>query len=181
MAELIARAPYGGALPLTLGTVTLSAEDLGLLTSLAPFRGRHKALSEALKEAHGMALPAPGRATGKAGARAIWFGRDHVLLAGPEPLASLGEHGALTDQSDAWTVLRLEGAGAEQVLARLVPIDVRAAQFKRGHTARTQLMHMSASLTRIADQAFVIMVFRSMAHTLVHDLKTAMEAIAARG
>ena len=26
MAELIARAPYGGALPLTLGTVTLSAD-----------------------------------------------------------------------------------------------------------------------------------------------------------
>jgi sarcosine oxidase subunit gamma len=40
---------------------------------------------------------------------------------------------------------------------------------------------MMASITRIGAQSFQIMVFRSMARTLVHDLKTAMEAVAARG
>jgi len=36
-----------------------------------------------------------------------------------------------------------------------------------------------ASLTKTGENAFQIMVFRSMAETLVHDLKTAMEGVAA--
>ena len=181
MADLIAKSPCAGLLPVTVGAITLSEEDLGVLTSLAPYRGQEKAAAEALKAAHGMAWPGPGRATGKAGARAIWFGRAHVLLAGPAPDPSLADHAALTDQSDAWATVRLEGAGVEAVLARLIPLDLRPAQFKRGHTARTQLMHMNVSVTRVGDRAFLILAFRSMAKTLVHDLKTAMEAVAALG
>jgi sarcosine oxidase subunit gamma len=60
-------------------------------------------------------------------------------------------------------------------------VDLRPQVFKRGHTLRTELKHMMASITRIGAQSFQIMVFRSMARTLVHDLKTAMEAVAARG
>ena len=97
----------------------------------------------------------------------------------PDP--TLAGHAAMVDQSDGWAVLRLEGAGAAEVLARLVPLDLRAPQFRRGHTARTELQHMMASLTRLGPDAFLIMVFRSMARTLVHDLTSAMEAVAARG
>ena len=181
MAELIAKTPCDGLLPIEIGTVSLSEQDAGHLTSLAPFAGQDAALSGALKTAHGMAYPAPNRATGKAGARAIWFARGQALLVGPAPDASLGAHAALTDQSDAWTVVRLEGAGAVDVLARLVPLDLRLSTFKRGHTARSTIFHMMASITRVGDTAFQIMVFRSMAQTLVHDLKTAMEGMAARG
>lgn len=180
MADLIAKSPCGGLLPVSHGTVTLSEMDMPQLTSLAPFKGQDKALSETLKEAHGMALPAINRATGKEGARAVWFGQGQVMLVGPAPAASLAALGAVTDQSDAWTVVRLEGEAAEDVLARLVPIDLRRAQFKRGHTARTQLQHMMVSITRTGDNAFQIMAFRSMAATLVHDLETAMRGVAAR-
>lgn len=180
MAELIARPPCQGLLPLEIGTTTLSETDAGVLTSIMPFKGQEAALSEALIAAHGMAMPAANRTTGRAGIRAIWFGRGQVLLIGPSPHEALARYAALTDQSDAWAVVRLEGAGAVDVLARLLPIDLRATQFKRGHTARTELMHMMASITRVGDQAFQIMVFRSMATTLVHDLKTAMEGVAAR-
>ncbi len=181
MAELIAKTPCDGLLPVTVGEMTLTEEVVESIWSMAPFKGQKSALSDALKAAHGMALPAPNRATGKAGSRAVWFGLSHVLLLGPAPDASLAKHAALTDQTDAWTVVRLEGSGADDVLARLVPVDLRRAVFKRGHTARSTLMHMSASVTRIGDQAVQIMVFRSMAQTLVHDLKTAMEAVDARG
>lgn len=181
MADLIATSPCDGLLPLEIGKTLLREEDLGVLTALAPYRGREKALAVALDEAHGLALPGPNRATGKAGLRAIWFGRAHVLLAGPAPDPRLAEQAALTDQSDAWAAVRLEGATAEEVLARLVPLDLRAAQFKRGHTARSQLMHLNVSITRIGEKAFLILGFRSMAATLVHDLKAAMEGVAARG
>lgn len=179
MVDLIAKSPCDGLLPLSAGNVAATEQDLGVLTSIAPFRAQDKPVSDTLKSAHGMTLPKPNRTTGKAGARAIWFGRGQVLLAGPEPDGRLADHAALTDQSDAWAAVRLEGAGARDVLARLVPVDLRPKVFKRGHTARTQVMHMMGSVTRLGEDIYLILVFRSMALTLVHDLKTAMEAVAA--
>lgn len=181
MVELVAKSPLDNMAPLAIGTVTLSEADPGRLTSIAPYKGREKALSEALRAAHGMAAPAPNRATGREGARAIWFGRAMIMLQGPAPDAGLAEHAALTDQSDAWAVVRLDGADAADVLARLTPIDLRPSAFRRGHTARTDLQHMMASITRAGDTAFQIMVFRAFARTLLHDLQTAMEGLAARG
>jgi sarcosine oxidase subunit gamma len=60
-------------------------------------------------------------------------------------------------------------------------VDVRRAQFPPGHAARTMLHHMTCTLMRTGDDAFEIMVFRSMAATAVHDLGTAMRSVAARG
>jgi sarcosine oxidase subunit gamma len=40
---------------------------------------------------------------------------------------------------------------------------------------------MTASITRTGAESFLILVFRSMAATLVHDLKQAMAAVASRG
>jgi sarcosine oxidase subunit gamma len=173
---LTAATPCAGLLPLRIGTVTLSEVDPGHLTAIAPGKG----LGAALQSAHGLDLPGPGQAIGSDTARAIWFGRAHILLMGPAPDPALADHAALTDISDAWAVVRLEGAGAADVLARLTPIDLRAHMFQPGQTARTELFHMQSSITRLQNDAFLIMVFRSMARTVVHDLKTAMEGVAAR-
>ena len=45
---------------------------------------------------------------------------------------------------------------------------------------RTLLGHMTASITRVDATTYDLMVFRSMAQTLVHDLTRAMKGIAAR-
>jgi len=84
------------------------------------------------------------------------------------------------DQSDSWAVVRLQGAAAQAVLARLTPLDIRSTVFKRGHTARSSLQHMNVSITRVGLQAFEIMAFRSMAKTLVHDICCAMRSVAAQ-
>lgn len=181
MADLIAKTAGYGLLPLSIGRVDLTEIEAGRLTSLAPFSGKDKALSEVLKAAHGVVLPKANRSSGKDGARAIWFGMSHVLLVGPLADKTLTEHAMMTDQSDAWTIVQLSGEGAVDVLARLVPVDLRAPVFKRGHTVRTDLMHMNASITCTGTNTFMIMVFRSMAGTLVDDLITAMEGVAARG
>lgn len=181
MAKLSAKTPCDGLLPLSVGAMTLTEEDPGAVTLISPYAGRDKDVSDALKSAHEMAFPGANRATGKAGARAVWFGRGQALLLGPAPDPELAARAAVVDQSDAWAVVRLDGAPAADVLARLVPVDLRVSIFKRGHTARSLLGHMTASITKTGDNAFQIMVFRSMARTLVHDLKTAMEAVAARG
>lgn len=181
MVDLIAKTPLNGMAPLEVGAARLSEVDLGVLTSLAPYKAKGAALSKGLKTAHGMAMPGPGRATGKDGARAIWFGHDMALLAGPAPAPALAEHAALTDQSDAWVCVRLDGDAARDVLARLTPLDLRESVFKRGHTARTELQHMAVSITRVAADGFLILAFRSMADTLRHDLESAMRGVAARG
>jgi len=178
--ELTPKSPLDGMAPLAIGTVTLSEVAPGRLTSVAPYKGRAAALSEALQAAHGLAAPGPNRATGGEGARAIGFGREMFVLQGPAPDAGLAEHAALTDQSDGWAVLWLEGAGAADVLARLCPLDMRASVFGLGHTARTELAHMMGAITRTGEAGFQIMVFRSVAQTALHELQLAMEGVAAR-
>jgi sarcosine oxidase subunit gamma len=179
--ELRAISPFDGALPVSIGALSLVEVELGHLTSIAPFKGRLEAASTALMSAHGLAFPAANRVTASGNARAIWFGRDMALLVGAAPDPRLASVAALTDQSDAWAAVSLSGKGAEDVLARLVPVDLRATHFKEGHTVRSLLGHMNASVTRTSPESFLILVFRSMAGTLAHDITEAMEAVAARG
>ncbi|AUQ61837.1 sarcosine oxidase subunit gamma [Phaeobacter inhibens] len=181
MVELRVKTPCAGLLPLEVGELSLTEAPGEGMTTLAPYAGQVAALSAALEAAHGLRWPAPNRSHAKAGARIIWFGREMALLSGTRPDPALAEHAALTDQSDGWAVVRLEGAQGDAVLARLCPVDLRPSVFKRGHTARCELKHMAASITRLGPKTLQIMVFRSMAETLVDDLKTAMEAVAARG
>ncbi|MDF1727004.1 MAG: sarcosine oxidase subunit gamma [Sulfitobacter sp.] len=178
MVDMKPRTPAAGLLPIAIGKVKVEEVDLGHLTSLSPLGA---GMAEALEKAHGLAWPEPGRSSGTEGARAIWFGLREVMLIGPEPAADLTGHGAVVDQSDAWCAVALEGEASEAVLARLVPVDLRAAHFKEGQTVRTSVFHMNASITRVGPNRFLILVFRSMAVTLVHDLKQAMAAVAARG
>ncbi|MGX9354613.1 sarcosine oxidase subunit gamma [Roseobacteraceae bacterium S113] len=176
----MAKSACAGLLPITRGSVSLSEVEAGALTSVQPFKGKHAAVSAALDAGMGAKLPAPGRSTGKAGARVVWFGRESFVVIGAAVPAPVAADAAVSDQSDAWAVVRLEGAEVEAVLARLVPVDLRGKTFKRGHTCRTILGHVTVSITRVGAQAFEIMSFRSMAKTLVHDLETAMGQVAVR-
>ncbi|MCB2110472.1 MAG: sarcosine oxidase subunit gamma [Defluviimonas sp.] len=178
MASLIAKTPCAGILPLKIGQLRLEEPAPAPITSIAPFSGKDRAVASALK-ALGLGWPAPDRAvTGAAGA-CLWSGRGQAFLLGvaPEGMAGIA---ALTDQSDGWARIALEGPGAEAVLARLVALDIGAAAFPAGSTARTGLGHMMALLWRSAPERFEIFVFRSMARTAVHELETAMRACAAR-
>ena len=90
------------------------------------------------------------------------------------------EGAAVIDQTDAYAVARLEGSDVREVLARLTPLDIRPGHFGTGRTARTLLGHMTAQITPVGPEAFEVMVFRSMAGTLVHDLTRAMGFVAGR-
>lgn len=181
MADLIAKSPCDGLLPLAIGQVTLSEVMPTAMTSVSPLMGAQAALSDAMTKAHGVPYPDPNVAIGDDTTRAVWFGRTHAMLIGPVPDPLLSGYAALTDQTDAWAVVRLQGDSAETVLARLIPVDLRLSVFGVEKTIRSQLSHMMASVTRVDENTFQIMVFRSMAKTLVHDLKTAMAAVATRG
>lgn len=179
MARLIATPACAGLLPLTAGSITLTETALGTVTLVAPFKGQTEAATAVLA-ADGLRFPAPGETIVAGRARILWAGQGRALLCGVEPPLALARVAALTDQTDASAVVQIEGDGAEAVLARLVPVDLREARFAQGRTARTMLGHMTASVTRTGPQAFEVMVMRSMAATLVHDLEQAAIGVAAR-
>lgn len=180
VAEMQAETPLSGWAPVTAAGISLREIAPGRMTSIAPYKGNAKALSEALQQRHGLDWPAPGRMTGADGGRLIWFAREMALLIGPDPDPALATQAALTDQSDAWTVLQLAGPGARDVLARLCPLDLRAQAFAPGHTARTELAHMTGSVSALEQDLIWVMVYRSMAATLAHEMEIAIHRVAAR-
>ncbi|MAY87570.1 MAG: sarcosine oxidase subunit gamma [Pseudooceanicola sp.] len=176
MVDLVAKSPCDGLLPPEIAGLRLVEPAPQRLTSIAPLHGQEKAVAEAL----GVTLPAPGQSAQAGGVELVWFGMGTYLALG-EITTDLSGKAALTDQSDAWTVVELTGPRAEEVMVRLAPVDFRLSQFAVGATARTEIAHMMGSITRLAQDRFRVMVFRSMAKTLVHDFTLAMEAVGARG
>ena len=179
MARLIATTACAGLLPRTIGDVTLTEVSLGPVTSIAPFSGMTDAVTQAL-QVEGLHFPAPGETVTSGRARIIWAGQGRALLCGVEPPLALTGLAAMTDQSDANAVVQMMGAAAELTLARLVPVDLRPTALPEGATVRTMLGHMTASISRVGGTAFEIMVMRSTARTLVHDLTEAATGVAAR-
>lgn len=177
MPELIAKPPLGHA-PLTIGQATLAPWPLAWLTSVAPFQGQDKAVARALKSM-GLTFPAPNATVTKGDATIIWTGRNQAFLMGADP-APLAGSAALSDQSDGWAALALSGPTASDILARLIPIDLRSAAFPAGRTARTPLNHMNLILLRRDACSFTLLVFRSMAGTAWHEIEAAMQTVAAR-
>lgn len=173
MAKLIALTPCAQLLPIAHGDIEVSEVSPDNLVSVSPFAGQNKAVSAALKEQISSGLCAVNRRSGQV----TWFGHGIWMVAAAVRLDGLA---AVTEQPDAWAVVQIAGSGVEDVLARLVPVDLRAQVFKTNHVAKTMLGHMSVTITRTGPAKFEIMVMRSMARTLVHDLDVAMRAFALR-
>ena len=177
MPELIAKSALEGHGSLHLGGVTLAEVAVGPITSIAVLPGGAKAVAKGLK-ALGLAIPAPTSFAEKKDARIVWTRRDQAFVMGVE--APAPEGAAVTDQSDGWAVLAISGVGAVDVLARLVPVDLRLSAFPVGRAVRSGLNHMNAVILRTGDYAFEVMIFRSMARTAWHEIEAAMQAVAAR-
>lgn len=178
MASLIEKSVLDGLLPLTAGGATISERRMGPITSIAPFVGTEAKVAARLK-GMGLDWPMPNRAVAKGDAACVWTGRGQAFLIGvaPPDIAGLA---ALSDQSDGWAAMTLAGPASVDVLARLVPVDLRLRAFPVGQVARTGLNHMMSILWRRSDDSIDVMVFRSMAKTAVHELHDAMKMVAAR-
>ncbi len=178
MPELIAKSPLSDITPITLGGLRLSELALGPITSIAPLPGQDKAVGKALKPL-GLTFPAPNTFASAAEAKLVWTARNQAFLIGvAAPNAMPGA--ALTDQSDGWAGLRIEGPTTADALMRPYPLDLRLKSFPVGTAARAPLNHMQSVLMRTAPYAFDLLVFRSMARTAWHEIEAAMRTLAAR-
>lgn len=175
MAELIAKTPLARQAPLVQGALVLAEWLPGQMTSVALYNGQDKAMDRAL-EPLSLRFPGPNEVSSKGDIRLVWTGRGQAFLIGA-PAGDWSGFAALTDQSDGWAGLSLMGPGAVEVLARLVPLDLR--HMAVGQCARSSLGHMPLILIAVSG-GFQILTFRSMAKTAWHELATAMTQVAAR-
>lgn len=171
MPDLIAKPALGRAAVTHAGT-TLAEAGMPQMTSIAPWPGQVAAVAQAM----GLPFPAPNTVTERDGARLVWTGRDMAFLIGAD--APDGLAAAVTDQSDAWVMLTVSGAQAVEVLARLVPLDLRPVQV--GQAFRTALNHLPLILIVEGEGRFTLLTFRSMARTAWHEIEEAMVKVAAR-
>lgn len=179
MVELKARDAFEELLPLEVGEVSLTARDFGPLTLLGDL-GDGEALQAALGQAHGLDLPDPLRSTENGSVRCLWFGQGQSLLIDAEPDPGLAKHAAVVDVTDAWAAAELSGAAGAEVLARLVPVDLRAAVFPSGHSLRSLMREVPVSITRLDAHRLLLLLPRSMVASAIADLRRAMEAVASR-
>ena len=71
MLKLSAKMPFDDLLPLSIGTVTLSDDTPDYMSIIDCPVGTEAKVSEVLKSAHGIGLPAANRTTGSAKNRCI--------------------------------------------------------------------------------------------------------------
>jgi heterotetrameric sarcosine oxidase gamma subunit len=178
VARLIALTAFADDLPLTCGALTLHEIRHDPLWRIAPFAGQSAGFGAALRDQCGLDLPPVGqRATG-AGGFVQWDGHDGWLVAAD--LALDAHVAAVVDYADALACLQIHGAGVLDVLARLVPMDLRLPQFGIGACALTLVGLHPVRIVRLEAEGFEIMVTRSMAASLLDDLRRSALLLAAR-
>ena len=127
-------------------------------------------LAKAIKAAVGTEVPALRRIVTEGDRACGWMSPDEYLLVMPYAAvagaleaigkAMAGAHHLAVDVSDARAVFRVEGALADQVLAKLSPVDF--ATLEPGELRRTRAAQVAAALWREGD-GFTVVCFRSVA------------------
>ena len=155
------------------------------LVSLARRRGDAGAALDAnVKAALGADLPGPGRFTTANGVTIMFAQPGQWLIAAErdgleaEVKAAAAGAGTVTDQSDSFTELTVDGLLATEVLSRLSSLDY--ATFEVGAVARTPMQQIAVTIARTGAESWRLNTSRSTARDFAHDVQTAVEAITAR-
>lgn len=147
---------------------------LGMITLRA--KPEAPGLAAAIKACTGTEIPQAREILHNGDRAAGWMSPDEYLLILPydetgAALAAIagqmqGAHHLAVVVSDARAVFRIEGSAADQVLAKLAPVDF--GSFGQGELRRTRAAQVAAAFWRDTS-GFTVICFRSVA-VYVHDL-----------
>jgi methylglutamate dehydrogenase subunit D len=84
----------------------------------------------------------------------------------------VGEVASVVDQSHGRVVFQISGEKARDILAKGTPVDLRDERFPVGKSALTQIAHIGAHLTRVAQDSYQISVFRGFSESFMDWLKS---------
>jgi len=159
------------------GLVELAdAGAVGMIT----LRGELSLLGGALQSVLGLGLPGVRRVvTGDRG-QVLWMSPDELLVVlpyGEAPGVASALEAALAGQfatvavvSDARALIRVSGAQARDVLAKLMPVDF--ADFPVGSVRRSRAAQVAAALWRVSETEWSLVCFRSVAGYVWEGLAT---------
>jgi len=135
--------------------VRLSERRIESLWQIAAWAKRmDRAAGAAAGAAGADAAPGPGQSC--AGEHGTLLRTEPLkwLLIGTRPLtrpAIEAEDGVALDLSHARTVIRIEGRALPELMARMVPLDLRPRAFPEGRVASSGLHHMGVTIHRRGD------------------------------
>lgn len=160
------------------GVIATERDGLGI-ARIAARRTQAATVAERFRAQFGIEPPhAPRRASrGEVGIAGIgpgtWLAtRENAGEAFAQALqSSLGDCASVTDQSDAYVILRLVGPKVRETLAKLIPIDVHSRSFEVSAVAKTVCSYVNVTLWRLEDTvrgepSFEIWAGRSLAVSL---------------
>ncbi len=163
--------------------IGIRARDTLSLATVLVRRGKNAELAERVRQRFGIDLPNGALHTTAGDLGLIGTGPDAWLATREESGADLiralrngiGDLASISDQSGAYTVLRLSGLKLRDTLAKMIPIDLHPRVFPPGTVAVTVAGHIGVILWRLDDTAagsaeFDIAVYRSYATDFWHFL-----------
>jgi sarcosine oxidase, subunit gamma len=153
----------------------------GMITLRGDFTS--KSFKAAVKAVAGCAIPDVRKhSSGKDGRVLAWMSPDELLLMTSyevvnEDLAALlerlkDEHSLAVNVSDARAVFRVSGANAREVIAKLAPVDMSAAEFGADDFRRTRLAQVAAAFWMSDTDSVDVVCFRSVAQYMFDLLST---------
>lgn len=159
-----------------------AAEDRAIVSLATPLGG-DDALAAATRSAYGIAPPPVGHtatsANGDVTLARLAQDQMFALLAfdlGNDPVATvsaaLGNAAYLTDQSDSWAGLRLDGPASRAALERICPLDLDASNFPAGSIARTAMEYLAVIVVCEAADIYTLLSPRSSADDFLHMVET---------
>lgn len=166
------------------GYVTVRAMGLQGMITLRGDLASAK-VKAAVKEIAGVAPPAQRKIAMNGDRGAAWMSPDELLIFVPysdvtEGLAQIhtalaGTHFLAVNVSDARAMFHLEGTQVREVVAKLMPVDMRAHAFGPGDFRRTRMAQIPAAFWMPTSDTVQIVCFRSVAEYAFNLLKDAVE------
>jgi len=151
------------------GVVITPCDDLSIACVIGS-EADMAALARHFSDRYAVDLPSTPKAVTVKDVRLLWAGPSQWLVVSPQTdlpsrlSAELGTLAAVSDQSDARAVLRLEGESARTALAKGCSVDLHPLAFGPASTAITAIAGMGVQLWRDDDgDVFHLTVARSMA------------------
>ncbi|MEM0924111.1 MAG: sarcosine oxidase subunit gamma family protein [Pseudomonadota bacterium] len=172
--------------------LTCNIEERGLVGQVT-LKGTlsDPALAKAVLAEAGLAVPETLRANFSDTGAVIWMAPDELLLLGayedaPALAARLssqlaGQHVMALDVSDTRAVIRVEGAGAQELMAKGAPCDLSDTAFPPGTARRTHFAEIAVLILRREADLWEIACFQSFAPHLMAWLATAADREASVG
>lgn len=191
MHELAPLNALGGADPreARIGSIVLREVSSLALASVSARQGMATDCKKALASLLGQPAPGPDAAALSDPYAAVWIAADSWMVGAPavshDDIAALlaaqfGPAASVSEQSDGWVTIDLEGGGVPDMLERLCPAPVR--RMHEGDARRTTVHQMGCFLLCGTPGAFFRLLGpRSSADSLWHALEQAAHAVSRFG